>query len=369
MRTRRARRSPRSLLITGCTGRSGHRQRRCLTPTRQDSSAGSRPASSPPATASRHRRSSGRTLDGEDLDVTSLRGQVVVAQLLGLLVRAVHRRGPQPQRRLQQDSSASGVAFVGHQHQGRPGERASLRAEQEGRLPVAVRPGRPAAAEVPRLRRRSQPPTTLVLDRQGRVAARFLRPGDRDRAARTGAGAGGREGMSFADTVTDGPLLLALPVAALAGLVSFLSPCVLPLVPGYLSYVTGLTGVDLAEQDGKRWRVVLGAVLFVLGFTRRLRQRGRAVRRARRRAGGAPARRSTSVLGLVTVAARPGLPRPGPGAAARAAVPRAAAGGPRRGAAARRASSGSAGRPASARRSARCRRSRSPRPAPAAARS
>lgn len=73
--------------------------------------------------------------------------------------------------------------------------------------------------------------------------------------------------MSFADTVTDGPLLLALPVAALAGLVSFLSPCVLPLVPGYLSYVTGLTGADLAEQESKRWRVVLGAVLFVLGFT------------------------------------------------------------------------------------------------------
>jgi cytochrome c-type biogenesis protein len=73
--------------------------------------------------------------------------------------------------------------------------------------------------------------------------------------------------MSLTGTITDGPLLLALPVAALAGLVSFLSPCVLPLVPGYLSYVTGLTGADLAEQDGKRWRVVLGAVLFVLGFS------------------------------------------------------------------------------------------------------
>lgn len=73
--------------------------------------------------------------------------------------------------------------------------------------------------------------------------------------------------MSLSGTVTDGPLLLALPVAALAGLVSFLSPCVLPLVPGYLSYVTGLTGVDLAEQDGKRGRVALGAVLFVLGFS------------------------------------------------------------------------------------------------------
>ena len=45
-----------------------------------------------------------------------------------------------------------------------------------------------------------------------------------------------------------GPLLLAIGVAALAGLVSFLSPCVLPLVPGYLSYVTGLAGADLERR-------------------------------------------------------------------------------------------------------------------------
>ena len=43
-----------------------------------------------------------------------------------------------------------------------------------------------------------------------------------------------------------GSLFLAIPVALFAGLVSFLSPCVLPLVPGYLSYVTGLSGADLA---------------------------------------------------------------------------------------------------------------------------
>jgi cytochrome c-type biogenesis protein len=75
---------------------------------------------------------------------------------------------------------------------------------------------------------------------------------------------------SFVSTVTDGPVLLALPVAAIAGLVSFLSPCVLPLVPGYLSYVTGLTGVDLAEPVEKErvnGRVLLGASLFVLGFS------------------------------------------------------------------------------------------------------
>ncbi|MEO5875169.1 MAG: cytochrome c biogenesis protein CcdA [Streptosporangiaceae bacterium] len=71
--------------------------------------------------------------------------------------------------------------------------------------------------------------------------------------------------MSFADTVAGGSLLIALPVAALAGLVSFLSPCVLPLVPGYLSYVTGLAGVDLAEQ--RRGRLLAGGGLFVLGFS------------------------------------------------------------------------------------------------------
>jgi cytochrome c-type biogenesis protein len=72
-------------------------------------------------------------------------------------------------------------------------------------------------------------------------------------------------GETFADTVLSGSLLIAIPVAALAGLVSFLSPCVLPLVPGYLSYVTGLSGIELS--DGRRSRVVLGALLFVLGFS------------------------------------------------------------------------------------------------------
>ncbi|MDQ1641969.1 MAG: cytochrome c-type biosis protein [Actinomycetota bacterium] len=70
---------------------------------------------------------------------------------------------------------------------------------------------------------------------------------------------------SVGSTITDGSLVLALPLAALAGLVSFLSPCVLPLVPGYLSYVTGLTGVDLADRS--RGRLVVGASLFVAGFT------------------------------------------------------------------------------------------------------
>lgn len=66
-------------------------------------------------------------------------------------------------------------------------------------------------------------------------------------------------------TVLSGSLLLAVPLAMAAGLVSFVSPCVLPLVPGYLGYVTGLTGVDLEHQ--RRGRMVAGSGLFVLGFT------------------------------------------------------------------------------------------------------
>jgi len=84
--------------------------------------------------------------------------------------------------------------------------------------------------------------------------------------------------MDVASTVVDGSLLVALLIAFAAGFVSFLSPCVLPLAPGYLSYVTGLTGEELAgKRSGEsggvgtttrvKSRVLLGSVLFVLGFS------------------------------------------------------------------------------------------------------
>jgi cytochrome c-type biogenesis protein len=77
-------------------------------------------------------------------------------------------------------------------------------------------------------------------------------------------------GEWFGDTAFAGSLLLAVPVAALAGLVSFFSPCVVPLLPGYLSYVSGLSAADLAATGADtrhRGRLVTGALLFVLGFT------------------------------------------------------------------------------------------------------
>lgn len=100
-------------------------------------------------------------------------------------------------------------------------------------------------------------------------------------------------GETFAELVSDGPLLVAGAVAALVGLISFASPCVLPLVPGYLSYVTGLVGSGprttaparaggapggattggatatavRTDERAPRGRMVLGALLFVLGFS------------------------------------------------------------------------------------------------------
>jgi len=74
---------------------------------------------------------------------------------------------------------------------------------------------------------------------------------------------------SVSTTVTSGSLVLAIPVALLAGVLSFLSPCVLPLLPGYLSFLGGAVGAGaVGGQDAiPRSRVLLGAVAFVVGFT------------------------------------------------------------------------------------------------------
>ncbi|HYP44878.1 MAG TPA: cytochrome c biogenesis protein CcdA [Propionibacteriaceae bacterium] len=61
-------------------------------------------------------------------------------------------------------------------------------------------------------------------------------------------------------------MTLAIPVALLAGLVSFFSPCVVPLLPGYLSYATGLGAAEVIEGGGRRSRMLAGTSLFVLGF-------------------------------------------------------------------------------------------------------
>lgn len=80
--------------------------------------------------------------------------------------------------------------------------------------------------------------------------------------------------MGLQDLVADGQLLVASLIAIAAGLFSFLSPCVLPLVPGYLAYVSGVAGESSAAAANPktasarvRRRMLLGSVLFILGFT------------------------------------------------------------------------------------------------------
>ncbi|MGP4015205.1 cytochrome c biogenesis CcdA family protein [Saccharopolyspora sp. 5N708] len=81
--------------------------------------------------------------------------------------------------------------------------------------------------------------------------------------------------MNPTELAASGPLLFAAAVAALAGAISFASPCVVPLVPGYLAYLAGVVGaesppIDVAEaEQGRRgrWRVAGAALLFVAGFS------------------------------------------------------------------------------------------------------
>ncbi len=63
-----------------------------------------------------------------------------------------------------------------------------------------------------------------------------------------------------------GSMLIAIPVAVVAGLASFFSPCVVPLVPGYLSYASGIGAADIAGGRASRRRMLLGTSLFVLGI-------------------------------------------------------------------------------------------------------
>ena len=65
--------------------------------------------------------------------------------------------------------------------------------------------------------------------------------------------------MSPGELILSGSMLVAIPIAVLAGIVTFISPCVLPLVPGYLGYVSGTATT--------KTKVIVGSVLFVLGFT------------------------------------------------------------------------------------------------------
>jgi cytochrome c-type biogenesis protein len=96
-------------------------------------------------------------------------------------------------------------------------------------------------------------------------------------AVSASGGVAGDVGSQFATAAFSGSMLLAVPVAVIAGLVSFASPCVLPLVPGYLGYLGGMSGASVGQAGlgraapsrpaASRGRLLTGVALFVAGFT------------------------------------------------------------------------------------------------------
>ena len=72
--------------------------------------------------------------------------------------------------------------------------------------------------------------------------------------------------MGVGEVIFSGSLIAAIPLAVLAGLIAFASPCVLPLVPAYLGYVGGMSAMPGEQDRQERRRLVLGVLLFVVGF-------------------------------------------------------------------------------------------------------
>ena len=94
-------------------------------------------------------------------------------------------------------------------------------------------------------------------------------------------------------------MLAALPIAVAAGFVSFISPCVLPLLPGYLAFLGGAAG-SLEGRSG-RGRAVVGAVAFIVGFAVVVRQSRRTLRWIRQRCCATTSESSSIVFGAVTI--------------------------------------------------------------------
>ena len=247
--------------------------RRTPTPSRRRPRPATRRATSPvtgPSRPSRRpsaaRRSSSRApcSTASPWDAASARGKVLVLNVWGSWCAPCVAEAPALQKTwagLQADKAP--VEFMGIDFREDPARGAAFAKKAGRHLPEPERrvgglhPG-PAGqgthrAHHPRARHRG---ADRRPGQRRHVGQHPARPRRRRRRRVVTPAAGTAAVLAAGDTVTSGALPLAVVVAALAGLVSFASPCVLPLVPGFLGYVTGLTGEPLAEKsrstDGDR---------------------------------------------------------------------------------------------------------------------
>ena len=226
---------------------------------------------------------SGTTIEGTPLDLASFKGDVVVVNLWGAWCGPCQKEAPtlaavadrsRASHFVGVDVRDSGDRTKAQAFQTKYGIRYPSLDDADGSLSLAMRTVLVGAGS---------PPQTLVVGRDGRLVGRIAQTAEKSVLVTLLQQAGRhrhrvsehllerRPVVSAPSTVVSGPLVLAVPVAVAAGLLSFASPCVLPLVPGYLSYVTGLSGEDLAER--RRGRVLLGRAAVRARVHRRVRRR------------------------------------------------------------------------------------------------
>ena len=214
---------------------------------------------------------------GKTLSLERLHRQGRRDQRVGPVVRAVPCRNHRTAEGVRRDR-ASGVAFLGIDVRDNNRDAASdFVVDRKVTYPSIYDPAMRTMIAFGGKFPTTVIPSTLVLDRQHRVAAVFLREllaGDLMPVVQRLAGEQRRSrGRSdrFRRVAAAGPLLVAVGRQHPAGLVSFASPCVVPLVPGYLSYLAAVVGAE--DAPGRvavrtaRLRVAGSASLFVAGFT------------------------------------------------------------------------------------------------------
>ena len=223
----------------------------------------------------------GELLDGTAWDAASARGKVLVLNVWGSWCAPCVAEAPDLQKTwagLQADQAP--VQFMGIDFREDPARGAAFATKAGITYPSLSDEPRVAPSSWPCRARHRRCRRLWCSTREGRIAARVsgavvgehpARPRRRRRRRVVTPAAGTVAVLAAGDTVTSGALPLAVAIAAFAGFVSFASPCVLPLVPGFLGYVTGLTGEPLADK--RRSTTVTGALLFVRRVHRRLRAR------------------------------------------------------------------------------------------------
>ena len=209
----------------------------------------------------------GQSLAGEPLSTADHAGKVIVVNVWGSWCAPCRSEAPEPvaaKKELGDDVAFLGLNTRDHD----PGPALAFERSFELNYPSIFDPEGKLLIGFGQLPPKAIPARSSSTGRQGR------RPGvGGGQRPNPGRHRRRREGgpvillESWASQALTGSMLIAIPVAILAGVVSFASPCVLPLLPGYLSYASGLGSAQIADGSGPKRLLIGGTLGFVLGFS------------------------------------------------------------------------------------------------------